>query len=42
MCTINRGTVDRQKIVVGNHCLIMAYCHVAHDCVVGSLYLFKQ
>ena len=38
--TINRGTVDRQKTVVGNNCLIMAYCHVAHDCVVGDHCIF--
>jgi len=34
--TINRGTVDRLKTVVGSNCLIMAYVHVAHDCVVGN------
>lgn len=33
--TINRGTLkDRQVTVIGNHNLIMAYCHVAHDCIV--------
>lgn len=33
--TINRGTLkDKQVTVVGNHNLIMAYCHVAHDCIV--------
>ena len=34
--TINRGTSDRMKTVIGQHCLIMAYVHVAHDCVVGD------
>ncbi len=34
--TINRGTAAKGKTVVGNNCLIMAYCHVAHDCVVGD------
>lgn len=34
--TINRGTTDRLKTVVGANCLIMAYVHVAHDCVVGN------
>jgi UDP-N-acetylglucosamine acyltransferase len=34
--TINRGTSDRMKTVIGKHCLIMAYVHVAHDCVVGD------
>ncbi len=32
--TINRGTKESGKTVVGNHCLIMAYAHVAHDCVI--------
>ncbi|MDO4510522.1 MAG: acyl-ACP--UDP-N-acetylglucosamine O-acyltransferase [Bacteroidales bacterium] len=31
--TIHRGTASKGKTVVGNNCLIMAYCHVAHDCV---------
>ena len=34
--TINRGTASRGKTVIGNNCLIMAYVHVAHDCVVGN------
>lgn len=34
--TISRGTDDRMKTVVGKNCLIMAYAHVAHDCVVGD------
>ncbi len=34
--TINRGTVDKWKTVVGSHCLLMAYVHVAHDCVIGN------
>lgn len=31
--TIHRGTASKGKTVVGNDCLIMAYCHVAHDCL---------
>ena len=31
--TINRGTASKGKTVIGNNCLIMAYCHVAHDCI---------
>ena len=31
--TINRGTASKGKTIVGNNCLIMAYSHVAHDCV---------
>ncbi len=34
--TIHRGTASRGKTVVGDNCLIMAYCHVAHDCVLGN------
>ncbi len=32
--TINRGTAAREQTVVGNNCLVMAYSHVAHDCIV--------
>ena len=34
--TVNRGTAAKGKTVVGDNCLLMAYCHVAHDCVVGN------
>jgi UDP-N-acetylglucosamine acyltransferase len=34
--TVNRGTVDRLKTVVGANCLLMAYVHVAHDCIIGD------
>ena len=34
--TVNRGTKDKWKTVIGNHCLLMAYSHVAHDCIVGD------
>lgn len=34
--TVNRGTRDKWKTVVGSHCLLMAYAHVAHDCVLGD------
>jgi UDP-N-acetylglucosamine acyltransferase len=34
--TINRGTADRHKTEVGSNCLIMAYVHIAHDCVIGD------
>lgn len=34
--TINRGTIASGKTQVGSDCLIMAYVHVAHDCVVGN------
>ena len=31
--TINKGTAAKGKTVVGNHCLLMASSHVAHDCI---------
>jgi UDP-N-acetylglucosamine acyltransferase len=34
--TINRGTKTKQKTVVGDYCLIMAYAHIAHDCKIGN------
>ena len=34
--TINRGTSDRNKTVIGKNCLIMAYAHIAHDCIIGD------
>lgn len=34
--TVNRGTASKGKTVVGSNCLIMAYSHIAHDCVVGD------
>ncbi|MDE6468745.1 MAG: acyl-ACP--UDP-N-acetylglucosamine O-acyltransferase [Muribaculaceae bacterium] len=34
--TVNRGTAARGRTVVGSNTLIMAYSHVAHDCIVGD------
>jgi UDP-N-acetylglucosamine acyltransferase len=34
--TINRGTKDKFKTEVGSNCLIMAYSHLAHDCIIGN------
>jgi UDP-N-acetylglucosamine acyltransferase len=34
--TISRGTIDRSKTVIGKNCLLMAYVHVAHDCILGD------
>ena len=33
--TINRGTKDKFTTAIGNNCLLMAYTHIAHDCMVG-------
>ena len=35
--TIHRGTIqDRGETLIGNRNLIMAYSHIAHDCVLGD------
>jgi UDP-N-acetylglucosamine acyltransferase len=34
--TINRGTVDKFKTAIGSNCLLMAYVHLGHDCIVGN------
>ena len=40
--TINKGTEDRMKTVVGDNCLIMAYSHIAHDCFVSNGCIFSN
>ncbi|MGC6421814.1 MAG: acyl-ACP--UDP-N-acetylglucosamine O-acyltransferase [Flavobacteriaceae bacterium] len=40
--TINRGTTNRMKTTIGSNCLIMAYSHVAHDCIVGDHCIFSN
>lgn len=34
--TINKGTLDRNTTKIGNNCLLMAYAHIAHDCILGN------
>jgi len=34
--TVHRGTASKGQTVVGKNCLIMAYCHVAHDCILHN------
>ncbi len=34
--TINRGTRASYETVIGDNCLLMAYVHIAHDCVIGN------
>src|SRR5690606_37725837 len=42
-CTINRGTVQDEGVTrVGSDNLIMAYAHIAHDCVVGDQTVFAN
>ena len=35
-CTLNPGTNEGGKTVIGNANLLMAYSHIAHDCRLGS------
>ncbi|HEX6928244.1 MAG TPA: acyl-ACP--UDP-N-acetylglucosamine O-acyltransferase [Gammaproteobacteria bacterium] len=42
-CTLNRGTSqDRGETTIGNDNWIMAYVHVAHDCVIGDNTIFAN
>jgi len=42
-CTFNPGTVqDRGVTRIGNHNWLMAYVHIAHDCVVGDRTIFAN
>ncbi|HSS26460.1 MAG TPA: acyl-ACP--UDP-N-acetylglucosamine O-acyltransferase [Usitatibacter sp.] len=42
-CTMNRGTVQEGGVTtVGSDNWIMAYCHVAHDCIVGDHIVFAN
>lgn len=35
-CTLNRGTRDSGITKIGNNCLLMAYVHIGHDCIVEN------
>ena len=35
-CTLNRGTKDSGLTKIGSDCLLMAYVHVGHDCLVSD------
>lgn len=34
--TLNRGTIDKYKTVIGSNCLVMAYAHIGHDSIIGN------
>src|SRR6204780_1601382 len=34
--TVHRGTKDRWTTKVGKNCMILAYSHIAHDCIIGD------
>jgi len=40
--TINRGTGPGEETVVGSHNNLLAYAHIAHNCVVGSHCIFSN
>lgn len=35
-CFFNSGTADQQATRIGSYNWIMAYVHIAHDCIIGS------
>lgn len=42
-CTLNRGTAqDKGKTVLGDDNWIMAYVHIAHDCIIGNNTIFAN
>ena len=42
-CSLNRGTVQDTGVTrIGDDNWLMAYCHVAHDCVVGNNTVFAN
>ncbi len=42
MVTLNKGTNALGKTVIGNNCLLMAYVHVAHDCLIGNNVILSE
>jgi len=40
--TINPGTEEGSKTTIGNDNLIMAYSHIAHDCIIGDGNIFAN
>lgn len=34
--TINSSCGEGTSVIVGDMCLIMAYCHIAHNCILGN------
>ena len=34
--SLNRGTKNSRKTIVGENCYIMMYAHIAHDCKIGN------
>jgi UDP-N-acetylglucosamine acyltransferase len=40
--TLNRGTAPGSYTRIGSHNHLLAYCHVAHDCVIGNHVIFSN
>jgi UDP-N-acetylglucosamine acyltransferase len=40
--TLHRGTQETGMSKVGKNCLLMAYTHIAHDCVIGDNVIFAN
>lgn len=40
--TVNRGTTPNSKTVIGSRGNFLAYCHIAHDCIVGDDVIFSN
>jgi UDP-N-acetylglucosamine acyltransferase len=40
--TVNRGTSPGARTVIGHRGNFLAYCHIAHDCVVGNDVIFSN
>lgn len=41
--TINRGSEKHRGLTtIGNDCLLMAYTHIAHDCILGDRVIFSN
>ena len=41
-CTFNRGTGQQSVTKIGHDNLLMAYLHIAHDCIVGNHTVFAN
>ncbi len=42
-CTVHKGTPQGGAVTrIGSHNLIMAYCHIAHDCQIGDHNIFAN
>ncbi|MEM1157447.1 MAG: acyl-ACP--UDP-N-acetylglucosamine O-acyltransferase [Verrucomicrobiota bacterium] len=41
-CTVNRGTAPGEKTIIGSDNDLLAYSHVAHNCVVGNHCIFSN